>query len=259
MLWIEARSAAGEVLARAEGEKEARLVYRGAYRQGDMLFFQAQGVHAHVCVDQAVRAAPVYLPKGAFTFPIPFGDAKNGYPPQAFLGEMHVATLRAVEDFERKTRRNVALNPFDFPASSDCFPHAVANVETRGEAQFFARNAIDGWRVSERHGGWPYHSWGIGGRTDAWIRVDFGRPVRVDEVCVTLRADFPHDAWWERATLCLSDGFSTGLSLVKTGQPQAFSIGEHITHWALLKDLIKADDPSPFPALTQLEVFGAEA
>ncbi len=28
--------------------------------------------------------------------------------------------------------------------------------------------------------------------------------------------------------------------------------------WIRLKDLIKSEDPSPFPALTQIEVYGTE-
>lgn len=29
-----------------------------------------------------------------------------------------------------------------------------------------------------------------------------------------------------------------------------------VTEWVVLDTLIKADDPSPFPALTQLQIFG---
>ena len=36
-----------------------------------------------------------------------------------------------------------------------------ANVETRGEAVFAARNAIDGIYENDAHGIWPYQSWGI--------------------------------------------------------------------------------------------------
>ena len=135
----------------------------------------------------------------------------------------------------------------------------MANVETRGEAQFWARNAIDGLLFNDKHGNWPYHSWGIGERRDAWLRVDFGRPVTIDEVALVLRADFPHDAWWERGTLDCSDGFTVELPLVKTAEAQHFSIGRHTVTWVRLRDLVKADDPSPFPALTQLEVFGFDA
>ncbi len=257
MYTITVVSAAGETLARAEGLGDARLIYRGAYQPGDRILFQSENAHAAVLVDQAVAAAPVFLPDKAFSFEIPFGDAANGYPPQAFSGDCHAMTVGPVGG---DARRNVALNPFDQRGDGcRCFPHASANVETRGEAQFFARNAVDGHRFNESHGGWPYHSWGIGGRADAWIRVDFGRSVTVDEVVLTLRADFPHDAWWTRATLACSDGFALELPLEKTVEAQRFAIGERAVEWVMLRDLIKADVPSIFPALTQFEVYGREA
>ena len=51
------------------------------------------------------------------------------------------------------------------------------------------------------HGEYPYQSWGINQDPKAALTVDFGRPV-VIEIRLTLRADFPHDGWWEEAT-CL--------------------------------------------------------
>lgn len=40
--------------------------------------------------------------------------------------------------------RNLAKNVMDQHGETNCYPHASANVETRGEAVFAARNAIDG-------------------------------------------------------------------------------------------------------------------
>ena len=37
-----------------------------------------------------------------------------------------------------------------------------------------------------------------------------------------------------------------------------YGIKKGIT-WVRLEELIKADDPSPFPALTQIEVYGTES
>ena len=48
------------------------------------------------------------------------------------------------------------------------------------------------------------------------------------------------------------------LDLEKTDVSQDFSFEEKTISWLVLKELIKADDPSPFPALTQIEVFGTE-
>lgn len=88
--------------------------------------------------------------------------------------------------------------------------------------------------------------------------LDFGRPVRVNKIGLTLRADFPHDSWWVSATVGFSDDSEEVLSLEKTAEPQRFSIGERTVTGLTLGKLIKADDDSPFPALTQIEVWGRE-
>ncbi len=146
----------------------------------------------------------------------------------------------------------------DCHGNSSLFPHASANVETRGEAVFAARNAIDGEVANDDHGYWPYTSWGINRDPDAALTLDFGRPVRIDELALTLRADFPHDAWWQQATVSFPDGHHEVLTLRKTPARQRFPIAPRITTSLVLHRLIKADDPSPFPALTRIEAFGAD-
>ncbi|MDL2317585.1 discoidin domain-containing protein [Eubacteriales bacterium OttesenSCG-928-A19] len=258
MYRIEVRNKQGELLAASEGHGDARLVYEGTYAPGDRIVFAAPQAHVSVALER-MTPGMLYLPKEGFSFGIPFGDARNGYEPGAFEGTLHAISIAPLPEDARSQRRNIACNPLDQHEESGAYPHAVANVETRGEAQFWARNAIDGHRFNDRHGPWPYHSWGIGERKDAWLRVDFGRPVTVDEVAIILRADFPHDAWWEAGTIEGSDGFSTRISLAKTGEAQYFPIGRHTVTWLRLGELVKADDPSPFPALTQLEVYGHDA
>ena len=81
----------------------------------------------------------------------------------------------------------------------------------------------------------------------------------VDELRLTLRADFPHDSWWTKATVRFGDGSEEVLSLEKTAAPQSFPITPRTVTELTLCELIKADDPSPFPALTQIEAWGAEA
>ena len=155
-------------------------------------------------------------------------------------------------------RRNLALNPYDHVTIRTAFPHAAANVETRGEAVFAARNAIDGQKAADDHGKWPWTSWGINRDRQAALTVSFGRPVVVDEAVIYGRADFPHDAWWEQATLVFSDGSEETLRLEKTGAGQSRRFAPRRVEWARLERLVKADDPSPFPALTQLELWGRE-
>lgn len=89
--------------------------------------------------------------------------------------------------------------------------------------------------------------------------MEFGRPVRVEEIRLTLRADFPHDSWWTAATAAFSDGSRERLSLRKTAAPQTFVIPPRTVTRLTLCELQKADDESPFPALTQLEVWGTDS
>ena len=121
---------------------------------------------------------------------------------------------------------------------------------------FAAKNAIDGVRANLSHGPWPYQSWGINRQDDATMRVDFGRNIRTDKVVLYTRADFPHDNWWVQVTLRFSDGSSQDFALEKSVRGHVLTFPEKEIQWIELCSLIKADDPSPFPALSQIEVYG---
>jgi len=56
-----------------------------------------------------------------------------------------------------------------------------------------------------------------------------------------------------------SDGSAEVLPLEKTAAPQRFAISPRTVTSLVLCRLKKADDPSPFPALTQIEAWGREA
>ena len=147
----------------------------------------------------------------------------------------------------------------DQHGETNCYPHASANVETRGEAVFAARNAIDGVTVNDAHGEWPYESWGINRREDANMRLEFGRKVAVSRIRLYTRADFPHDNWWKQVTIRFSDGSEVVAELEKSEKPHEIVFEERVITELTLEKLKKADDPSPFPALTQIEVYGREA
>ena len=49
------------------------------------------------------------------------------------------------------------------------------------------------------------------------------------------------------------------LELKKSAAPQCFAIAPRTVKSLKLFELIKAEDPSPFPALTQIEAWGVEA
>ena len=108
------------------------------------------------------------------------------------------------------------------------------------------------------HGEWPYESWGINMQDDAEMTVDFGREVLVDKVVLYTLSDFPHDNWWQQVSLKFSDGDEIDWKLEKSQKPHVLKIKEKKISWVKLYKLIKADDPSPFPALSQIEVYGKD-
>ena len=247
----------GAVIASVSGDQEAQLLYKGSYEEGDAIRFATDYEYAVVQVDQAVKPARVYLPGKAFMFRLPLeGINPAVYAPGAFTGEMHLCSIRP--DTERGYR-NLACNPADQRGDVTCYPHATANVETRDESWFCARNVIDGERIANGHGPWPYGSWGIGARTDAELTLDFGREVEVDKLTLYLRADFPHDAYWIQGTVLLDDGFELTFPLEGIDGAQEVELGgKHRIRSLKLYKLIKCDNPSAFPSLRQLEVYGTE-
>ncbi|AJY45488.1 DUF7402 domain-containing protein [Martelella endophytica] len=251
----------GAVRARKQGRDALSLVFDAAYEAGDSIVVETDmpGAFLTLSLDNALPPATLYMKEGRFCLPVPQGDARTVYAPTAFAGERHrLAACAALPDSIGATR-NLALNPFDHNENQALFPHASASVETRGEAAFAARNAIDGESANDNHGFWPYTSWGINSDPEATFTLTFGRPVTVGAVALVTRADFPHDAWWTAADIAFSDGTRETLPLTKTGAAQRFAFAPRTIEWLRLERLIKADDPSPFPALTQIEVWGQEA
>lgn len=247
------------LLKETKHPEHAQMFYREVYPQGGFIRFTARPGHLWVQVDHAIAPALVYLPEGSFDYRLPVKDEPQFLPPFAFQGEKHIVRAWLPSREQLEARRNLALNPADQRGDSLAYPHATANVETRNEAQFAARNVLDGYTISDGHGTWPYQTWGIWERKDAAITVDFGREVLVDELGFVLRADFPHDAHWVQGTVVFSDGSELQLSFDKTGEPQRFPISPRRIRWARLEQLIKSDDPSVFPALTAWELYGRDA
>ena len=254
MITLSIENRNGETLASVSGENACRLYYKDMFREGDRLRVHAP--RGLLWLEGPLPSTPLYLPTGAASYGIPFGAERDILSPEAFTGARHCFSARIPEAGDMEARRCLSCNPWASHEPNGIFPFASANVETRGEAAFAAKNAIDGLLENHGHGEWPYTSWGINRDPAAALRVDFGRPVRVDEAVLYLRADFPHDAWWREGTLHFSDGSSLTLPLAKTDKGQRFPFPARVTEWVVLDTLIKADDPSPFPALTQLQIWG---
>lgn len=289
MLTIEVRDATGRVRTSGFGEELASYDIRHeSFEPGDTITLAcdadpgAAGVEVEAQLCDSLAPSRLWLPTGRLSFPVPFGRDADPYGPAAFSGDRHWGWARLLDARERPSFRNLALNSHDrpvwgrfslgssqgsheleapsgTPGSRDtrpqAYPHARTNTGTT-DSWFLARNAIDGIMRTGHHGRWPYGSWGINGRDDAWLEVDFGRPVTAEELVAFVRADFPHDAWWTSARVELSNGWAQEMPLEKTGKPQRLHLGEQRVTWLRVSNLRKADCDSPWPALSQLEVWG---
>ena len=268
-LRIQVIGADGEIRHARAGAGEVFLGWRGRYEEGDRLVVECDApvVRLVIQLDECLAPSHVLLRGGCFEFPVPFGSAKKSYgADSAFAGERHLCRVRVEDAREASSWKNLALNSHDLTPGEGVltgsardlppvlFPHASTNAEPNNP-QFIARNAIDGVVATERHGSWPHGSWGVAGRDDAWLRVDFGGPVVADELRIYLRAEFPHDTCWRSADVELSDGSVLSLRLRKTGDRQAFDLGGSRIEWLRLTRLKKEADEG-FPGLSQLEVWG---
>lgn len=241
----------------SSGENFVDLVCTHTYEEGDRIVLETsdKNIHVNLQVDDALGAAFVYITDNV-SYYIPFGEKRINMSPKVFAGNKHYIYAEVAREDEITAYRNLALNPADQHCDVPCYPHATANVETRGESVFAAKNAIDGVRANLSHGEWPYESWGINRQEDATMKVDFGRLVETEKVVLYTRSDFPHDNWWQQVTLKFSDGSEQDFQLTKSTRGHVLTFPKKQICWIELCNLIKADDPSPFPALTQIEVYG---
>lgn len=249
----------GKTICTDSGRDYVSLVCTAEYKEGDRIVLETsqKNIFVHLQMDDALGKAFCYITDNV-SFEIPFGEKRTGYSPKAFFGNRHYLTVRTARPDEISAYRNLAVNVYDRHGKASCFPHAYANIETRGEAVFAARNAIDGICENRSHGEWPYESWGINQRDDAELTVEFGREIRTDKIVLYTRADFPHDSWWTQVTLVFSDGSSLEWALEQSVSPHVLTMETKKITWLKLCNLKKADDASPFPALSQIEVYGAD-
>ena len=246
-------------LIEKSGDSEVYAVYKEEYRDGDTIRigFEEEGLY-WVSLDASIFPALLWC-RGTYRLPIPFEEKKKPYSPASFTGDIHLIMVRKAMDEEKHNFRNLALNPADHHANEAIYPHTYANVETRGESVFASRNAVDGLIAADCHGGYPWSSWGINRNPEAEMTVDFGRAVDIEKLVFYNRADFPHDAWWTEGRVSFSDRSSVTLPFEKKDGAQVFSVEKKGITRLTISHLIKADDPSPFPALTQIEAWGRES
>lgn len=247
-------------LATACDEGQVSLVYGSAYQPGDVVVMEVTAP-GHYCVVQFEDTMPetlIFMQETRIVFPIPCKEKAAAYSPKSFVGNCHIIRARYATPDEIAARRNLALNPYDQAEGFGFYPHASSNIEAT-QAGFAPRTAIDGVFENAVHLVWPYQAWSNNRDPNAELTVDFGRPVTIDEIRLTLRGDFPHDSWWISATVSFSDGTSETVNLKKTAKTQAFPITPRTVTSLVLRDLKKAEDTSEYTALTQIEAWGVEA
>lgn len=248
-----------QTVAVNRGDGAVNLVVSRAYEEGDRIILETSQGEQFLWLqfDDALGKSLVYV-TGNVEYTIPFGEKRINLSPKAFRGDKHLLCARTAAEFEISPYRNLAVNVCDQHHIKNLYPHATANVETRDESVFAAQNAIDGITVNNCHGEWPYQSWGINMQADARIRIDFGRKIKTNRIVLYTRADFPHDNWWKKVSFTFSDGSSLDMDMQKSEKPHEICFEERCIHWVEMHDMEKSGEPSPFPALTQIEVYGTE-
>lgn len=265
--------------------------YNGTLQAGDIIEISSDYAYIAVNLFDALGESIVYSPSGRFTFQVPPTGAQGIYPNGCFSGNAHTFTARVATDAEIASGegRNLAVNPYDYmyvdeqndqtkaslggdllnsaaetQGEVSVYPHAYANRVTRGEAQFYARNAIDGSLTSDGHGEYPYQSWGYDQKSDAEFVVYFGREVVLSEIAFVLRADFSgvkeHDTYWQNVTVEFSDGTSQTVSFEKSGSKQSFSLDNITTESVRIKNInaFRNSNSEGYAALTEFEAIGTE-
>lgn len=230
-----------------------------AFNEGDYIRLEVDAPNTYVNVrfeDTFEESLVFFGDTTVWDYEIPFSDdRKTAMKDTAFTGKGRYFSARLATKEEVGMYQNLARNRHANYQDLNIYPFAHANVETRNDPTFYARNAIDGIFANDDHGSYPYQSWGINQQDDAALTIEFGREVEIDKVALTLRCDFPHDTWWNQATLEFSDGTQEVISLEKIPTRQFKEIEKRTVTWVRMCNMQKGE-PGPFPALTQLELFG---
>jgi hypothetical protein len=275
---LEVQDAHGIVVATsANGSRRgsAVLAFEHEYQPGDRIVVSGPSRMA-IRVDDWMPECLVYLansPQTTFSFDIPYGQGepqtRSPFSRDSFAGQWHRVTARELTAQELSGYRNLAMNTCDQelqPPSVEgtaaqkqaiCFPHASTNSVSRSLPDFRARNAIDGMTENGHHGIWPYQSWGPELRTDLWWKIEFGRSVEVDKIRLMVRADFPHDSYWQSAVIEFSDGEQLPIKIIQSAEFQDFTFPQRSVSWIRLNKLVPAD-PARWCSFIEVETWGRD-
>ncbi len=254
-LTISILDALGNEKATATGQEISKIVYYDGYDDGDVIQLTTDKVPGfyEIKIDETIEKAQVYMKEKQWSYKIDFSKRGKSLHPLAFENQVHFLYFRILEN-----PTTIMLNPLDQENNQGMYPHVSSNAQTRGEPAFACTNVIDGIYANTRHAKWPYTSWGIGGRKDAKLKVDFGRMVDIQKITFYLRAQFPHDSYWQEGKLSFNGQDEIILKFRKTEEAQIFEFDDKKASYIEFYDLIKANDESPFPSLSLIEVIANE-
>ena len=244
----------------SKGEEMAVLAIKDyTYTVGDSVMVEVPAMENYFVaqLDETMAPTVLYIPGEKWEYLIPLKKSeRTASVDTAFLSKRHHLFIRKAYPFEISNYQNLSLNPHDQKQFSGAYPHSKANVETRDEAVFFSKNAIDGKYGNVSHGSYPFGSWGINQQQDAEFLLDFGREIVTDTIQLMFRGDYPHDSFWTEVTIAFSDGTELICPTTNSMDFQKITFPEKETTTVVLKNMKKNTDDSPFPALTQIDVFG---
>ena len=231
------------------------VIYENAYVPGDFGRIICDDNFLEVSFDETQKPSIVYLPEKKLVYEFPYDAMLVAYDMDSWLSNSHHIILKTTtEGYET---RNIALNSIDKPESKNVYPHAWANMVTRNDPCFEAKNAIDGICDNSGHGNYPYHSWAAGAREDMVYKIDFGCEVLIEKLTFFLRADFPHDTYWKSLDVQFDDGSTAKADFEMTASGQDLVLDEpKTTKTITFINFKQATEPLSWAALSQVEVYG---
>jgi len=146
----------------------------------------------------------------------------------------------------------------DMAAAKDAYPHATSSATGTTDAVAAARNVIDSFRSNQSDkANWPNQCWNPGtDTTNSWIKIDFGRNVKVNTLEILLRAA-ASDSHYTDAIVELSDGSTIEVALHRTADAIEVDLGGVTTSSLTIKGFVKAG--SAVAPITEIAVYGTEA
>lgn len=247
------------------GEGEVSISVSRAYKSGDKIVVTLpEGQHyLAFCLGKGVVEETIlYLPSSKFVYNVQ--NSSMSYPKELTGGSCTI-TARIPSTDELKETRNLACNPADLESNRKAYPHAIAsNVHNKtnetDRLHFEARNAIDGFTQNNGHGGFPVQSWGPGSNmssTDS-LKIEFGRDVSLSKLVIFLRADFPHDTYWDTCTVKFSDGSTMELSFKKTAEGQQFALDSAVVTDSITFTNFHKVAGSDWASWMEVQAFGSD-